>query len=445
MDGSPAAWTIVGAMLVAIVLGAADAHGAPGAQSHSATLTVGSAAELESASHALRATGGTLVLRPGLYRELVIRWRTGRPLRIVGTRGTRVGRVVFEGASRVTLANVTVAPVGGGDGMVDVRGSRRIVLDRIVVTARGTRHRSFVRVPDSHGVTIRRSDFSHCGDRSRLFVNCVLLWRWSHDVVIEGNRFHDCRGCDFVHGRFGANLTIRGNRFDRTLPCRGMSRYRCGHQDLVQLFAGRRLTVERNRFGVYRDGGAQLYLTNSVDNATIVNNVFVGADPRVPGYRARMAIIVGSARSTRLPHYAKIVNNTILTGARRRDGYEGSIRMSSKYGSVLRRKRPIVVNNVIAVLERRRHICSASRLFAYNVVLAGTGCADTDVVGAAGLDGRGHPRRDSPTIDAALRRFAPRTDSAGRSRIGPPDIGAIEFRRRRPAERAAQTAAEPDA
>ena len=119
-------------------------------------------------------------------------------------------------------------------------------------------------------------------------------------MVIEGNRFHDCRGCDFVHGRFGSNLTIRGNRFDRALPCR-MDAYRCGHNDLVQLFSGRRLRVERNRFGVYRQGGAQLYLTNDVDHATIVNNLFVGTDPRVPGYRARMGVIVGSATSKRLP------------------------------------------------------------------------------------------------------------------------------------------------
>ena len=72
-----------------------------------------------------------------------------------------------------------------------------------------------------------------------------------------------------------------------------------------------------------------------------------------------MGIIIGSAASKRLPHYAKVVNNTILTGARRRDGYAGSIRMSSKYGSVLRWKRPIVANNVIALLRAAQHICSA--------------------------------------------------------------------------------------
>jgi Right handed beta helix region len=412
------------ALLVAL-LGASDAAAATQAGRRATRITVGSGTELDRAADALRRTGGTIVLRARLYRELVIRWRAGQPLRIVGTRGTRVGRVVFDGASRVSFGKVTVGPIGG-DAMVDVRASRHIVLHDLVVTARGSRSRSFVRIPDSRDVTIRDSDFSHCGDRSRRFANCVLLWRWSHDVLIEGNRFHDCRGCDFVHGRFGTSLTIRSNRFDRALPCR-MDAYRCGHNDLVQLFSGRRLRVERNRFGVYRSGGAQLYLTNDVDHATIVNNVFVGTDPRVPGYHARMGIIVGSAASKRLPLYARIVNNTILTGARRRDGYEGSIRMSSKYGSVLHRRRPIVANNVIALLKTRKHICSAAQLFARNIVVHGTTCSASDRNGPAGLDGRGRPRRTSSVVDAAFRRYAPRDDLTGRVRRGAPDIGALEY------------------
>ena len=415
--------TAVLAVLALLVAGADVAHGA----SQSNTRRIAGEAELDAAARALAHTGGTIVLRPRAYRELVIRWRAGKPLRIVGTRGTRVGRVVFDGASRVSFGNVTVAPMGG-EAIVDVRGSRHIVLHDLVVTARGTRTRSFVRIPDSRDVTIRNSDFSHCGDRSRRFANCVLLWRWSHDVLIEGNRFHDCRGCDFVHGRFGRNLTIRSNRFDRALPCH-MDAYRCGHNDLVQLFSGRRLRVERNRFGVYRSGGAQLYLTNDVDHATIVNNVFVGTDPRVPGYHARMGIIVGSARSKRLPLYARIVNNTILTGARRRDGYEGSIRMSSKYGGVLHRKRPSVANNVIAVLKTRKHICSAAQLFARNIVIDGTTCSSSDRNEPAGLDGRGRPRRTSSVVDAAYRRYAPTDDLTGRPRRGTPDIGALEYRR----------------
>jgi hypothetical protein len=418
-------WAALGVVIAAFVAG--DAGAGIQGQTGSARVTVGSSAELDQAVGALRGRGGTVVLRPRLYRELVIRWRSGKPLRIVGTRGTRVERVVFDRASRVSLGKVTVGPIRG-EAIVDVRGSRDIVLHDLVVTARGTRHRSFVRIPDSSGVTIRRSDFSHCGDRSRRFANCVLLWRWARNVVIEDNRFHDCRGCDFVHGRFHANLTIRRNRFDRALPCR-MDAYRCGHNDLVQLFSGRRLRVEGNRFGLYRRGGAQLYLTNDVDHATVVNNVFVGTDPRVPGYHARMGIIVGSAASKRLPHFAKIVNNTILTGARRRDGYAGSIRMSSRYGSVLRRKRPIVANNVIALLAKRTHVCSAARVFARNVVVQGVGCGASDQVGPAALDARGRPRRNSSVVDAALRRYAPPDDLTGRARQGAPDIGAVEFRR----------------
>jgi hypothetical protein len=416
----------LGVALVALTV-VADAGAGSQGRTGAVRLTVGSSSELDRAVGALERTGGTIVLRPRLYHRLVIRWRSAKQLRIVGQRGTRVERVVFDRASRVSFGNVTVGPIRG-EAMVDVRASRNIVLHDLVVSARGTRHRSFVRIPDSSGVTIRRSDFSHCGDRSRRFANCILLWRWSRNVVIEDNRFHDCRGCDFVHGRFGVNLTIRRNRFDRALPCR-MDAYRCGHNDLVQLFSGRRLRVERNRFGVYRSGGAQLYLTNDVDHATVVNNVFVGTDPRVPGYRARMGIVVGSAASKRLPHYAKIVNNTILTGARRRDGYAGSIRMSSRYGGVLRRKRPIVANNVIALLEKRTHVCSAARVFARNVVVEGVRCSASDRVAPAGLDARARPQRTSVVVDAALRRYAPPDDLTGRQRRGAPDIGALELRR----------------
>jgi hypothetical protein len=402
-----------------------------GAVSHESAvatrLTVGSSAGLDRAAASLRSSGGTIVLRPRLYPELVIHWRGNKLLRIIGTRGTRVERVVFDRASHVSFGNLVVGPIHG-EAMVDLRDSRHIVLHDLVVTARGSRYRSFIRVPYSRDVTIRDSDFSHCGDRSPKFADCVLLWRWSHNIVIANNRFHDCRGCDFVHGRFGSGLTIRRNRFDRSLPC-GMDSYRCGHQDLVQLFAGNGLLVERNHFGVYREGGAQLYLTDDVDRATVVNNIFVGTDPRVPRYRARMAIIVGSAESKRLPHYAKVLNNTILTGARRRDGYAGSIRMSSKYGSVLRRKRPIIANNVIALLARRAHICSAARLFAHNIVIHGTSCSASDRVESAGLDGGVRPRRASPVVDAALRRYAPRVDITGRIRRGAPDIGALEYRR----------------
>ena len=187
----------------------------------------------------------------------------------------------------------------------------------------------------SSHVVVRRSEFRHCGDRSPLFSNCLHLKPGTRHIRILHNWFHDCRGCDFIHGRFGYDLTLRGNRFERALPCR-MDRHRCGHQDLVSFWSGNRLLVERNTFGVYKLGAAQLYLIGGVDRVSIVNNVFRGTDPKVPGYRARVAIIVGSKGSKRVPRRVRIVNNTILTGARRIDGYAGSIRMSGVYWGMQR-------------------------------------------------------------------------------------------------------------
>jgi hypothetical protein len=390
------------------------------------TIWVESDAGFAAAAKKLRRSGGRIVLRPRFYRRLVIGPRSWRPLRIVGIRGARVENVLFDRTQRVSFGGVRIGPIRG-DALLEVSGSRYVELHHLFVSARRTRFSASILIPDSRHVAIRRSTFTHCGDHVPVFVNCVTLYRWSHDVVIEGNHFHDCYGCDFVNGRFGTDLAIRGNRFERALPCH-MGSYRCGHNDLVQLFAGRRLLVARNRFGVYRAGGAQLYLTNAVDYATIVNNVFVGTDARVPGYHARVAIVVGARRSRRMPHYARVINNTILTGERRRDGYEGSIRMSTRYGSVKRWKRPIVANNVIALLETPGRVCGMSQRFIGNLVVRGRSCARDDYVGPLDLDASGRPRADSPVIDGANRHYAPRTDATGRPRAGPPDIGAYEYR-----------------
>jgi hypothetical protein len=412
------------AILLCVALAAA-LLAAERADARGRTIRVANEQQFHRAERKLARTGGTIVLRPRLYRRLTVSARSNRPLRIVGTRGARVEDVYLYGTRRVSLGRVTIGPIRG-DALVEVWHSRDVLLHDLTVRGRG---RLFAKVLLGHGkrLTVRDSDFAHCGDRAPDFVNCVTLYRWTHDVLLEGNRFHDCRGCDFVNGRFGTRLTIRGNTFDRALPC-SMGWYRCRHNDLVQLFAGRRLRVEGNRFGVYRDGGAQLYLTDRVDYATVVNNVFRAADPRVPGYRARMGIVVGSNASRRLPHYARIVNNTILSGSRRRDGYAGSIRMSSRYGGVPRWMRPIVANNVLGLLETPGRVCGFSQRFVANVVLQGRSCAEDGVVGPAGIDGSGRPRAGSPLIDGANRHFAPERDATGRLRSGRPDIGAFEYR-----------------
>jgi hypothetical protein len=390
------------------------------------TLVVSKERGLVWAAKQLSATGGTIRLRPGSYGRLVIGPRSGRPLRIVGSPGARLGSVLLWRARNVSISHVTVAPVGGDAG-IELQGASHVDLDRLRVTAQGTRFRSFVFVAYARDVRIRRSTFSHCGDRSWEFTDCVLLNRGANEVVIENNRFHDCHGCDFVHGRFGHWLTIRGNHFDRALPCHGMSRYRCGHNDLVQLFAGQHLLVAQNHFGVYRWGGAQLYLTDDVDHATIVNNLFIGTDPKLPGYQARMGIIIGANESKRLPLYARVVNNTILTGWKRKDGYVGSIRMSSLYGAVRKWKRPIVANNVIASLETSWRVCAASQRFVGNLVISGSDCRDGNWYGLDLLDTEGRPDATSAVVDSASRRYAPTVDITGRPRDAKPDVGAWEY------------------
>jgi len=342
---------VVGRPVLAILLLAVTAAllvDAPAANAR--TIVVRSPKAFERAAAALRHRGGTIVLRPGSYASLALGPRSGPTLRVVGTGGVRVGRFVLWRTRRVSIGGLRIGPIGS-DARLELDGATDVDLHDLVVSARGSSFGASIFVAYANHVRIRRSVFAHCADHSPEFSNCVTLNRGAHSVIIENNWFHDCHGCDFVHGRFGSWLTIRRNRFDRALPCHHMSTYRCGHNDLVQLFAGQWLHVEGKRFGVYRAGGAQLYLTDDVDHATVVNNLFVGTDPTLPGYRARVAIVIGANESKRLPYYAKIVNNTILTGYRRRDGYAGSIRMSSKYGGIRLWKRPIVENNVIALLN----------------------------------------------------------------------------------------------
>jgi len=180
---------------------------------------------------------------------------------------------------------------------------------------------------------------------------------------------------------------------------------------------------------VYRRGAAQLYLIRGVDRVTIVNNVFRGTDPRVPHYRARVAIIVGSKGSKRVPRRVRIVNNTILTGARRIDGYAGSIRMSGRYWGLQMRKRPLLANNVIGLIQDPHHVCSVARSAVENVVLRGIACRGSNRVGAVHLDPDGRPTAASTLlIDRGSRGLGSRRDIDGRPRDSRPDIGAYEYR-----------------
>jgi hypothetical protein len=416
--------------------------GAPAAESAaSKTIRVRNDMQLQAAVSNLADSGGTIRLRPGFYRQLIVRPRSSRPLRIVGTRGARIERVVFDRTKNVSLGGVRISP-RSQHAIVELIDSKHVELHDLVVTAQGTDLSASVALHRSRYVTIRRSQFTHCGDRSPVTATghgyssgysfCLILFRRSRHVTVEDNWFHDCYGCDFIHGRFGSNLTIRRNRFERALPCRFrlLGRARCAHQDLIALFGGRWLRVEGNYFGVYKYGGAQLYLTGPVDHVSVANNLFVGTDPRLPGYRSRMALIVGAKGSERLPRFVEIVNNTILTGFKRIDGYEGSLRISRayRYGGYSRRERPLIVNNVIALLRTYGRVCLGVRGSLSNVIVRGHRCSRSDRVGPPHLDRRGRPTaRSRLLIDKASRRHAPPRDIKGRRRAGVPDIGAYEY------------------
>ena len=67
-------------------------------------------------------------------------------------------------------------------------------------------------------------------------------------------------------------------------------------------------------------------------------------------WRARASLADGGAFRAWI---FRILNNTFLSGARRVNGYTASLRMSSRYGSVARLRRPVLANNVIRLLETR--------------------------------------------------------------------------------------------
>ena len=335
---------------------------------------VGTSAEFTAAVSALRESGGTIRLRRHFYRgELVVPARSARPLRIVGEPGVRVESLLLDHTQQVSVGKLTIAPVTD-DAVLGIYGSRHIDVHDVLVTAAHTRLQAKVHIRNSSHVVIRRSEFRHCGDRSPNLSNCLHLQPRTRHVRILDNWFHDCRGCDFIHGRFGYDLTMRGNRFERALPCRMRSRHRCGHQDLVSLFSGQQLRVEGNTFGVYKIGAAQLYLIAEGRSR-------LDREQRVPRHRPSRSRLQGARRDDhREPRIQA------RAAARRRHQQHdphrstpdrrlrGSIRMSGVYWGLQPRKRPLLANNVIGLLEQPHHVCSVARAAVANIVLRGTAC-----------------------------------------------------------------------
>ena len=105
-----------------------------------------------------------------------------------------------------------------------------------------------------------------------------------------------------------------------------------------------------------------------------------------------------------------------------------SKRPSNAYGGIPKSERPILANNVIALLKVPNHVCSEARRSVSNVVLRGKRCSRSDRVGRANIDAEGRPTEASRLLTArANGRYAPRTDVTGRRRDASPDVGAYEY------------------
>jgi hypothetical protein len=390
------------------------------------TTYVRNAAEFNRAVALDATSGGRIVLLRGRYQDpLLVGRRSTAPLTIVGDRGAIVQSMILDGTRNVTVSRIAVRSLGGLGGM-NVAASRAVTLLHLSFSALGTRGRANLALQQSHNVRVLHSNFSHCGDRVPRPVFCLALRGPSRTLII-GNTFHDCIGCDFIHGDLGRTTVIQDNRFARALACH-QATLKCQHDDLIELFSAKGLTVSDNRFGVSQHGGAQVYLSGPVDHVRVVNNLFRRTDPRVPGVAPVHGIVVGTLVDRRLPRHVVIVNNTILSGKRKGIHRATSIRLSPRYRLTLGIYRPVIANNVIARQDAPNLACRLARVSVRNVITSGVACTTANQIGPANLNTLGHPTAASTLlINRAARQYAPRRDITRRLRGRRPDIGCFEY------------------
>ena len=388
-------------------------------------INVRSTAQFRAAVARLRTSGGTIVLVRHRYGALHVGAR-GRSRLVIRGRGSSTGDLELRGTRAVTVYNIAITP-STGPAYLRVTDSHRITLTRI--RARGTTTLAgAISVISSGRVTVEDSNLSRCGDLRKGTQGFCLRLRDSDRITVRDNRFHDCFGCDFIHGRRDRQLLVTRNTFRRALvgPC-GRHVAHCNHQDLIQLSSGAGEWITRNLFGVYDFGAAQVYLTDHVDGVLIQNNVFLGTDPKAPGIMARDAIKLGNQRTTNQPVGAIVNENTILAGAVRSDGVDNSVILSTPYTKLPPSQRPVIVNNVIARTNSPSRLCRLGTITT-NVVEQGDPCNGDNTLGDPALDALGRPTAGSTlVINRALAEYAVAIDYTGRRRDQAPDIGAYEY------------------
>jgi hypothetical protein len=381
-----------------------------------------------------RTSGGTIVLRRGLYADLSIGPRGPGRLVVRAGPGAQVKRLLLHGTRDVRLTGLRIAPAGG-PARLYVWGSRGVGFERLAVTGTSA-WRANASVVRSARVRFVGGAFARCGEGKPPDAGYCIRLVDTAGVTIASSRFRDCFGCDFVHGLRNSGLTIRGSSFRRARVGRcGHSVVRCPHVDLVQLAGGRDVVIDRNRFGVYeRPGAAQVYLTGGIRRVRVTNNLFLASDAQLPAVHPPTGLWVGNRVADDVPRRVVIENNTILSGRPRLLPHDAgatttSILLSPLYGTrIALDERPVVANNVLAFVDRGAYKCAQVRISVANVVRTGPRCSASDQVGDPSLDRTGRPTAASTlVIDRADRGYATWRDIEGSPRGPRPDVGAFEY------------------
>lgn len=187
-----------------------------------------------------KATGGeTIVLGPGNYGNVKIYGRSFKqPVTIVSASAANrahFDRLNVEASGNIVfkLLDIGGAPVAGenGDHMAMVKGSSRIIFDRVHVhgTLDGdpTSDRSGLQIRSSDSIRIVNSEFQ------QLFRGAFI--RKSSNIELRGNVFHGIR-CDGLAFAGSKNVLIDSNRFT------DFSRQPDDHSDAIQFWTSRETT-----------------------------------------------------------------------------------------------------------------------------------------------------------------------------------------------------------
>ena len=406
-----------GLALALLVMALAGGESALGAR-----VVVDTPRELSAAVQRFERTGGVIVLRPGVYPRVVIGPRSARRLTLLAA-GASARRLEIVRSRDVSVIGLTIRAPAGREAFATVVRSQRVVLDQVAVRGRALAP-ARLNLSESTDVRIQRSRFSSCKE----YAPCIYLGRSSR-VRIAGSTFEECYGCDFVRGAVGTGLVIHDNVFGNALvgECGPETGRECNHQDLIQIGGGENILVSRNHFGIYEIGAAQVYLKGPLRNVVVRNNVFRGTDPIRPGHVAPVGITVGNVNEPVHPPLGVVIaHNTILSGAPHGRGSFSSIALTPAYAARPPEDRPIVVNNVLAVVQTPEWLCDQAGAMINNIIREGTACSETDLLVDPLLDPlSGMPGHDSPTIDRGATGWAV-VDLNGDRRDAFPDIGAYE-------------------